>query len=60
MWIYTAMLMAALPTATNVFVIAQQYGVWVERASSSILATTLFSIATLTLWLYFMTHGLIP
>ena len=59
-WIYTAMLMAALPTATNVFVIAQQYGVWVERASSSILATTLFSIATLTLWLYFMTHGLIP
>lgn len=59
-WIYTAMLMAALPTATNVFVIAQQYGVWVERASSSILATTLFSIVTLTLWLYAMTHGLIP
>lgn len=59
-WIYTAMLMAALPTATNVFVIAQQYGVWIERASSSILATTLFSIVTLTLWLYAMTHGLIP
>ncbi len=59
-WIHTAMLMAALPTATNVFVIAQQYGVWVERASSSILATTLFSILTLTLWLYAMTNGLIP
>ncbi|ATU91734.1 AEC family transporter [Phyllobacterium zundukense] len=58
-WISTAMLMAALPTATNVFVIAHQYGVWVERASSSILATTLFSIVTLTLWLYVMTHGLI-
>ncbi|MEK1855536.1 MAG: AEC family transporter, partial [Phyllobacterium sp.] len=42
-WISAAMLMAALPTATNVFVIAQQYGVWVERASSSVLATTLFS-----------------
>lgn len=40
-WISTAMLMAALPTATNVFVIAQQYGVWVERASSSVLATTI-------------------
>ena len=25
-----------LPTATNVFVIAQQYGVWVQRASASI------------------------
>lgn len=58
-WISTAMLMAALPTATNVFVIAQQYGVWVERASSSVLATTLFSILTLTLWLYIMTHGVI-
>ncbi|MEK1888664.1 MAG: AEC family transporter [Phyllobacterium sp.] len=58
-WVYTAMLMAALPTATNVFVIAQQYGVWVERASSSVLATTLFSIVTLSLWLYVMTHGLI-
>lgn len=59
-WVHTAMLMAALPTATNVFVIAQQYGVWVERASSSILATTLFSILTLTLWLYAMTKGLVP
>jgi malonate transporter len=58
-WISTAMLMTALPTATNVFVIAHQHGVWVERASSSILATTLFSIVTLTLWLYVMTHGLI-
>ena len=59
-WVNTAMLMAALPTATNVFVIAHQYGVWVERASSCILATTLFSIVTLTLWLYVMTHGLVP
>lgn len=59
-WIHTAMLLAALPTATNVFVIAQQYGVWVERASSSILATTLFSILTLTLWLYAITNGLVP
>ena len=59
-WVQTAILMAALPTATNVFVIAHQYGVWVERASSSVLATTLFSIVTLTLWLYVMTHGLGP
>ena len=40
-WMFSAVLLAALPTATNVFVIAQQYGVWVERASASILLTTL-------------------
>ena len=28
-WVFSAVLLAALPTATNVFVIAQQYGVWV-------------------------------
>ena len=35
-WIFTAVLLAALPTATNVFVMAQQYGSWVERASGTI------------------------
>lgn len=54
------MLLAALPTATNVFVIAQQYGVWVERASSSILATTVVSIVTVTGLLYLMQIGKLP
>ena len=43
---FSAVLLAALPTATNVFVIAQQYGVWVQRASASILITTLLSVGT--------------
>lgn len=60
MWIYTAVLLAALPTATNVFVIAQQYGVWIERASASVLVTTIVSIATLTLILYAIKSGLLP
>ncbi len=59
-WIYTAMLLAALPTATNVYVIAQQYGVWVERASASVLITTIASIATLTLILYVIKAELLP
>lgn len=59
-WVYSAMLLAALPTATNVFVIAQQYGVWVERASTSILATTVFSIVTVTGLLYLMQIGALP
>jgi len=40
LWVFVAVLLAALPTATNVFVIAQQYDVWVERASASVLVTT--------------------
>ena len=39
-WMETAVLLAALPTATNVFVIAQQYGVWQERASSAVVLST--------------------
>lgn len=59
-WIYTAMLLAALPTAANVFVIAQQYGVWVQRASASVLVTTIVSIATVTTILYAIKSGLLP
>lgn len=59
-WMFSAMLLAALPTATNVFVIAQQYGVWVERASASILLTTVISVATLTALLYAITSGMLP
>lgn len=59
-WVYTAVLMAALPTATNVFVIGQQYGVWVERASASILLTTVISVVTLTALLYAITSGMLP
>lgn len=59
-WIYVAVLMAALPTATNVFVIGQQYGVWVERASAMILITTVLSIITVSGLLYLMTQQLLP
>ncbi|MEO3385834.1 AEC family transporter [Mesorhizobium sp. CAU 1741] len=59
-WMYSAMLLAALPTATNVFVIAQQYGVWLERASASVLITTVLSVATLTALLYLIKNGMVP
>ncbi|MFC3074202.1 AEC family transporter [Shinella pollutisoli] len=59
-WVYTAVLLAALPTATNVFVIAQQYGVWQERASATILITTVLSVASVTLLLYLVKSGLLP
>lgn len=59
-WIYTAMLLAALPTATNVFVMAQQYNCWVERASGTILITTTISVLTVSALLYAITSGLLP
>jgi predicted permease len=58
-WIYTAVLMAALPPALNVFVFARQYDVWVEQASNAVLFGTLISVATPTtvMWLV-KTHQL--
>lgn len=59
-WVYTAVLMAALPPALNVFILAQQYGVYVERASTGILMGTVLSVATLTTVLYLVANGLLP
>jgi len=59
-WVYTAVLLSALPTATNVFVIGQQYGVWVERASATILVTTVLSVLSVSALLYAITSGLMP
>jgi malonate transporter len=47
-WVNTAVLMAALPPALNVFVFARQYDTWVEQASSAVLIGTLVSVVTLT------------
>ena len=54
------MLLAALPSATNVYVIAQQYDVWVERGSAMVLLTTIGSVATVTFLLYLMTNSILP
>ena len=52
-WMYAAVLMAALPPALNVFVLARQYDTWVAQASSSVLFGTFVSVVTLTtvMWL---------
>ena len=59
-WVYSAVLLAALPTATNVFVISQQYGIWQERASATVLITTILSVLTLPVLLSLITSGLLP
>ncbi|MFD1744265.1 AEC family transporter [Rhizobium helianthi] len=56
-WVHAAVLLAALPTATNVFVISQHYGVWQERASATVLITTVLSVLTLPVVLYLVSAG---
>ena len=59
-WIKTAILMACLPPAANVFIVAQQYDVYVERASSAVMIGTLVSVFTVTFFLYLITQDLLP
>ena len=59
-WVYTAVLMAALPPALNVFVFARQYDVWVEQASSAVRVGTLVSVVTLTSVIWMVKTGTLP
>jgi predicted permease len=56
-WVKAAVLMAALPPALNVFVLARQYQTWVEPASGAVLLGTLVSVATLTTVMWLVQHG---
>jgi len=56
-WIFTAVIMAALPPALNIFVISTQYRVGIERASACILVGTIVSIVTLTGFLWLVKTG---
>jgi len=59
-WVSTAILMAALPPALNVYVFARQYDAWIEQASSSVLFGTLASVATLTTVMWLAKTGNLP
>jgi malonate transporter and related proteins len=59
-WVFTAMLMAALPPAGNVFVMARQYETYVQRASNGVLVGTIVSVGTVTLFLFLISHDVIP
>jgi len=58
-WVATAVLMACLPPATNVFVIAQQYQVYVQRASSFVLVGTMASVLTVTGFIWAISNGML-
>ena len=48
LWTVAVILLSALPTGSLVFVMAQQYGVYTQRATAVILASTILSVATLS------------
>ncbi|MGD9845453.1 MAG: AEC family transporter [Variibacter sp.] len=59
-WVYTAVMMAALPPALNVFVIARQYDTWVQQASGAVLIGTLGSVVTLTATMWLVKMRMLP
>lgn len=59
-WIATAVLMAALPPALNVYVLARHYDTWVSQASGTILFGTLLSVVTLTSVMWLVKAGQLP
>ena len=50
-WTASAVILSALPTGALVFVLAQQYGIYVQRASAVILASTVVSVVTLSIFM---------
>lgn len=56
-WVESAVLMAAMPPALNIFMVARQYQNWVEHASSSVLMGTLISTGTLTFVIWLIKTG---
>jgi len=58
-WAATALLLASLPPALNVFVIARQYDTWIEPASTLVLVGTFVSVVTLTSVMWMIKTGVI-
>ena len=56
-WAATAVLMASLPPALNVFVIARQNDSWIEPASVAVMIGTFASVVTLTGVMWFIQTG---
>jgi len=56
-WAITSVLMASLPPALNVFVIARQFDTWIEPASVAVLIGTFASVVTLTTVMWLITSG---
>lgn len=59
-WLHVAVMMAALPTASNAFILASQYKTYVEGASTAVIVTTALSAVTVPLLIYLIRAGVLP
>jgi predicted permease len=57
LWRDVALMMAALPTASNAFILASQYKAYVEGASTAVVITTVISAFTIPLLIYVLQAG---
>lgn len=57
LWRDVALMMAALPTASNAFILASQYKAYIEGSSTAVLITTIISAITIPLLIYIIQHG---
>jgi hypothetical protein len=53
-WAGVAVIFAACPSGVNGYLLAQRYGIGVANASAAIAATTILSVATLSLWIWLL------
>ena len=60
LWLHVAVMMAALPTASNAFILASQYRAYVEGASTAVIVTTALSAAIIPLLIYAINSGALP
>ena len=56
-WLQVAVMMAALPTATNAFILARQYNSYVAGAGAAVITTTAVSVVTIPLIVYALKHA---
>jgi predicted permease len=60
LWVYTAVLLAALPPGAGVLAYARQYGVYADKAGAAMLLGTVISIATVTVVLILLVSNVLP
>lgn len=60
LWLHVAVMMAALPTASNAFILSMQYEAYVEGASTAVIVTTALSALTIPILIYAIKAGVIP
>jgi predicted permease len=57
LWVSVAVMMASLPTASNAFILARQYGAYKDGAGAAVIITTIISVLTIPAIVYVLRHG---